>query len=155
MGPAMPPGAPPGPSPYGPAPPWAHPGGMAPPGGIAGPIPMGYQLAKDPMTGQILLIPTDHTGQLPPPTPGFGFGGLPPGMPATSSASQHLHHLMMQQQHMSYIQHQDMMAQQLRHGLPPQRASRVPETITVSDDDDEDCGKDKVSNTESEVVPSA
>ena len=24
----------------------------------AGPIPMGYQLAKDPLTGQILLIPT-------------------------------------------------------------------------------------------------
>ena len=88
-----PPGAPPGPSPYGPAPPWAHPGGMAPPGGIAGPIPMGYQLAKDPMTGQILLIPTDHMGQPPPATPGFGFGGLPPGMPPTSSASQHLHPL--------------------------------------------------------------
>ena len=153
-----PPGAPPGPSPYGPAPPWAHPAGMppgmAPPGGIAGPIPMGYQLAKDPMTGQILLIPTDHMGQPPPATPGFGFGGMPPGMPATSSASQHLHHLMMQQQHMSYMQHQDLMQQQLRHGMPPSRP-RVPETITVSDDDDEDCVKEKASNAESEVVPSA
>ena len=127
---------------------------MAPPGGIAGPIPMGYQLAKDPMTGQILLIPTDHMGQPPPATPGFGFGGMPPGMPPTSSASQHLHHLMMQQQHMSYMQHQDLMQQQLRHGIPPNRP-RVPETITVSDDDDEDCGKEKASNTESEVVPSA
>ena len=116
---------------------------MAPPGGIAGPIPMGYQLAKDPMTGQILLIPTDHMGQPPPATPGFGFGGLPPGMPPTSSASQHLHHLMMQQQHMSYMQHQDLMQQQLRHGIPPNRP-RVPETITVSDDDDdEDCAKKK------------
>ena len=127
---------------------------MAPPGGIAGPIPMGYQLAKDPMTGQILLIPTDHMGQPPPATPGFGFGGMPSGMPPTSSASQHLHHLMMQQQHMSYMQHQDLMQQQLRHGIPPNRP-RVPETITVSDDDDEDCGKEKASNTESEVVPSA
>ena len=133
---------------------------MAPPGGIAGPIPMGYQLAKDPMTGQILLIPTDHMGQPPPATPGFGFGGLPPGMPATSSASQHLHHLMMQQQHMSYMQHQDLMQQQLRHGIPPNRP-RVPETITVSDDDDdEDCAKkkktgEKALESESEVAPSA
>ena len=133
---------------------------MAPPGGIAGPIPMGYQLAKDPMTGQILLIPTDHMGQPPPATPGFGFGGLPPGMPPTSSASQHLHHLMMQQQHMSYMQHQDLMQQQLRHGIPPNRP-RVPETITVSDDDDdEDCAKkkktgEKALESESEVAPSA
>ena len=125
----------------------------------AGPIPMGYQLAKDPMTGQILLIPTDHGGQRPPPTPGFGFGGfealasLPQGMPATSSASQHLHQLMMQQQHMSYMQHQELMQQQLRHGLPPSKP-RVPETITVSDDDDEDCSKDKASKTVSEVVTS-
>ena len=102
----------------------APPGGMAPAGGMAGPIPMGYQLAKDPMTGQILLIPTDQSGPRPLSTPGFGFGfeglgsfppgmtpgmapgmaqGMPPGMPPTSLASQHLHQLMLQQQHMSYM----------------------------------------------------
>ena len=35
--------------------PWMHPTGLSHP---MGPIPMGYQLAKDPLTGQMLLIPT-------------------------------------------------------------------------------------------------
>ena len=74
----------------------------------AGPIPMGYQLAKDPMTGQILLIPTDPAaaaaaaGQRPPlhgPPPG---AGLWPGydMPPTSASSQLHHHMMLQQQYL-------------------------------------------------------
>ena len=63
-------------------------------------------------------------------------------MPATSTASQHLHHHMMlqQQQHLQYIQHQDLIHQQIRHGHQPHKvpqARQVPETITVSDDDDE------------------
>ena len=36
--------------------PWLPPHHLQP--SPAGPIPMGYQLAKDPLTGQILLIPT-------------------------------------------------------------------------------------------------
>ena len=50
-----PPGAAPTPLPPGAHPhPWMTPHFQSP----AGPIPMGYQLAKDPLTGQILLIPT-------------------------------------------------------------------------------------------------
>merc|ERR1719309_1171526 len=79
---------PPGATPFPSSPsPWGLPPGHP---SMSGPIPMGYQLAKDPMTGQILLIPTDHTGQLPPSTPGFGYGfdsmsGMPTRMPPTSS----------------------------------------------------------------------
>ena len=56
----MPPPPPGGMSPYPPSP-WSLPPGHP----MMGPIPMGYQLAKDPMTGQILLIPTDPS-QRPP-----------------------------------------------------------------------------------------
>jgi hypothetical protein len=46
-------------SPFGAAPPpWMAPPGMSHP---MGPIPMGYQLAKDPLTGQMLLIPTGNS----------------------------------------------------------------------------------------------
>jgi hypothetical protein len=58
----VPPGPHSGPSHYpAPAPfaappsPWLAPPGLSHP---MGPIPMGYQLAKDPLTGQMLLIPT-------------------------------------------------------------------------------------------------
>ena len=160
------PGAPgpgPYPSPYGVPP--GHP--MAPgPAGQMGPIPMGYQLAKDPMTGQILLIPTDHAQRPPSMMAGFDppFGmtpGMPgAGMPPTSSASQHLHHLMLQQQHLQYMQHQDILQQQMRmsSSAAHPHKPRVPETITVSDDDDDDCAKAKDSSSEVEstsVVTSA
>ena len=39
--------------------PWNLPPGHPLAPGQLGPIHMGYQLAKDPITGQILLIPTD------------------------------------------------------------------------------------------------
>lgn len=150
---------PPGPSPY-PSPYGAPPGHpmTAGPVGQMGPIPMGYQLAKDPMTGQILLIPTDHAQR--PPSMMAGFDppfGMPPGMqsgmPPTSSASQHLHHLMLQQQHLQYMQHQDILQQQMRmsSSAAHPHKPRVPETITVSDDDDDDCGKAKDSRASSEV----
>ena len=52
-----------GASPYGPPMPprhWGLPGASGPGASFKpyGPIPMGYQLATDPLTGQILLIPT-------------------------------------------------------------------------------------------------
>jgi len=146
-----PPGPSPYPSPYGGPP--GHPMTTGPMGQM-GPIPMGYQLAKDPMTGQILLIPTDPAQRPPSMMTGFDppFGmppGMQPGMPPTSSASQHLHHLMLQQQHLQYMQHQDILQQQMRlssTAAHPHKL-RVPETITVSDDDDEDdCGKAKDSS---------
>merc|ERR1740128_944421 len=106
------------------------------------------------MTGQILLIPTDPAARPPPGPvwpPGPGFEGL--NVP-TSSASQHLHHLMMQQHYMDkqqlqYLQHAEMVRQGLvppghlppppgHPQQPPQpRTNLVPETITVSDDEDD------------------
>merc|ERR1719483_143549 len=79
--------------------------------------------------------------------------GMRAGMPPTSSASQHLHHLMLQQQHLQYMQHQDIMQQQMRmsSSVTHPHKPRVPETITVSDDDDDDCGKAKDSQPSSGV----
>ena len=149
--PPSPASGPPPPPSYGS--PWSVP--PVPPPGM-GPIPMGYQLAKDPMTGQILLIPTDSSQRPPslPPSiwPGFE---VPPsaGMPATSSASQHLHHHMMlqQQQHLQYIQHQDLLQHQLRQAPHPPKATRqVPETITVSDDEEDSAPPPPVSSQPSQ-----
>ena len=88
----------------------------------AGPIPMGYQLAKDPLTNQILLIPTDpnqppssnplwpqppgpHQAPTPAPTPSphlappphspYGFDRIPPGV-----LQSHYQQLYLQQQHL-------------------------------------------------------
>ena len=113
---------------------------------------MGYQLAKDPITGQILLIPTDPAARPghPPAAPGLGHPqgpglGPPPGLwpgydpPTSSAASLHHLHLLQQQQHLQYMQHsQDMLQQSLRHNNKSSQPPRVPETITVSDDDDEE-----------------
>ena len=122
--PAQHPAQPYPPSPWGPAP--------APPPGC-GPIPMGYQLAKDPMTGQILLIPTDPSARPP--------GPLWPGYECPPPPPHHQHLQYLQQQHsQDLLQHLHH-----RHGLPPAPAPapghkqppRVPETITVSDDEEE------------------
>ena len=126
--------------------------------GQMGPIPMGYQLAKDPITGQILLIPTDpatpsgHSSMWP------QFDGMPslaaPSMigghnAPTSTASQHLHHLMIQQQHLQYIQQQDSLLHMQRQAASvsfqsSRNLNKVPETITVSDDEDELPSKNSV-----------
>ncbi len=100
--------------------PWM-PGGVSP----AGPIPMGYQLAKDPLTGQLLLIPTDGSPSAPPPSvPSWPpspydaatasllstFGGhhplgLTPTAGAARDAQAHYHHMYLQhQQHIQYLQ---------------------------------------------------
>ena len=69
---------------------------------MMGPIPMGYQLAKDPMTGQILLIPTDPAAAArppPPPPPGSGLYPYDPPTSASGPTPSQLHHHMMLQQH--------------------------------------------------------
>ena len=94
-----------------PPPPWGATAGMNVTKPPYGPIPMGYQLARDPLTGQILLIPTSDAsvwpGQpsIPPPA-----GHLPAPSPSHRS---------------------------LAEPLLPQRKREPPETITVSDSDEE------------------
>lgn len=153
-----PPGAP-SPGGYPSIPPWMPPALVGAPPQM-GPIPMGYQLAKDPLTGQILLIPTDVANNPPPhgawPTPPSPYEQAPSGMshftslgppPATpvssSAAAAHFHQMYMHQQ--MYMQqaaaaahHQAANASKgmYRSPLPPGRRLE-PETITVSDDDDE------------------
>merc|ERR1740128_782497 len=60
---------------------------------------------------------------------------------------------MLQQQHLQYMQHQDILQQQMRmsSSAAHPHKPRVPETITVSDDDDDDCGKAKDSQPSSGV----
>ena len=69
-----------------------------------------------------------------------------PGYDTPTTTPPHLHHMMQlqQQQHLQYMQHsQDILQHQIRQssaGLPPppHKAPRIPETITVSDDDEEE-----------------
>jgi len=130
-----------------------HPSGLSPwlSSPTVSPVPMGYQLAKDPLTGQLLLIPTD--GSLPaapppppapalwppppPPTPfdssglmsPFGGGsthhlGLPPG----AGHREALHHmyLQQQQQHLQYL-HAASTSRDILHGpAPPHTHRRSP-----------------------------
>ena len=122
------------------------------PGGVPpiGPIPMGYQLAKDPLTGQILLIPTD--GALPGSSqPPAGPGGLwnpshhfDPASLYGREAQSHYHQLYLQ--HQQQLQYLQATSRDLLRGpnstFPPipmaKRNTTEPETITVSDDDDAD-----------------
>ena len=124
----------------------------------AGPIPMGYQLAKDPLTGQILLIPTDPSQpqpassswpHLPNRYPDYGLEHqrIPPGV-----LQSHYHQLyLQQQQHLRYYQQQHGLRSPMHH-LPPAAAAashsfptapkriearKEPETITVSSDEEE------------------
>ena len=104
---------------------WLPPHHMQP--SPAGPIPMGYQLAKDPLTGQILLIPTDPS-QAPPQAspwphhlpgryePPYGsLDRMPPGM--LQSHYQQLY--LQQQQHLRYYQGLSGNTDPLRGSLPP------------------------------------
>ena len=154
--------------------PWLPPHHMQP--SPAGPIPMGYQLAKDPLTGQILLIPTDpsqapapHASPWPPHHPHHGhlhgryepYGGLdriPQSPGVLQSHYQQLY--LQQQQHLRYYQGLSGSSDPLRSSLLPSPASgpsnrhlihspssapkrpealrkEPPETITVSDDEEE------------------
>ena len=175
------------PSPHGPPPPpgmWGmgFPGGPPPPGmqghwppghpGM-GPIPMGYQLAKDPLTGQILLIPTDGSpsgaGQgsaWPPPTPqpydaasslsSYGRSALGPPPPshhppvsASGAAAQaHYHHMYLQQhqlQHHYYQQQHAAAHQQQQQQLQMAAAAKrsLEPPETITVSDDDEEIKDK------------
>ena len=107
----------------------------------AGPIPMGYQLAKDPLTGQILLIPTDPSqGPTPQASPWphqphhpshlhgryepFGASSLdrmPPGV--LQSHYQQLY--LQQQQHLRYYQGLSSTDPLQRSSLPPPHVPSV------------------------------
>ncbi|TRY68610.1 hypothetical protein TCAL_03225 [Tigriopus californicus] len=155
----VPPGTP-SPGGYPSIPPWMPPGLVGAPPQM-GPIPMGYQLAKDPLTGQILLIPTDVANNPPqhgawptPPSPyeqqpsgmsHFTSLGPPPATPPVSSSAAvaHFHQMYMHQQ--MYMQqaaaaahHHAASASKGMYRPPLPSVRRLePETITVSDDDDE------------------
>ena len=156
--------------------PWLPPGHHMQPS-PAGPIPMGYQLAKDPLTGQILLIPTDpsqapapHASPWPPHHPHHGhlhgryepYGGLDRMQQSPGVLQSHYQQLyLQQQQHLRYYQGLSGNSDPLRSSLMPSPAGpppgrhllhspstapkrpealrkEPPETITVSDDEEEE-----------------